>query len=794
MTLEVKLFGAAQVRCDGAPITVIGKPLALLCRLTLGELTRAQAAQLLWGEHGAQSVRQALVALRKLPGAAAWLSDGEPLSVRAATDVGAFESALARGDFERAVAAPTGTLLETLAIDSPAWREWLDAERARLAALHLGATRALALQLENADPERALALWSRVLEADGLDEGALQAAMRLEIALGRRYAAQARLNAFRRGALEQLNADASGETLALLEATTATGGAQDLRSRLACVRALAPELRDDYAFLGAVLETDALRIAELAVLDNEVAPVPDGVRDLLRERVAAALEGRFDANASDAPEAAARIARLWLALERTAIKAGRWWREAAVGAQRRGALMSAVDGFYRALWLSGDDDARLEALLGLGTLGEGLGDVTLMEAVAHELGRLGRVRQDDRTLFHAAHRLGSWQMRTGQASAAVQQALEALGIAGRLQERPLEELAQGLLGTTRLATGDLHGAREALLHLTHSANPQLQLSAHANLGSIAGMLGQLEDALEHLERALTISRALQRLPVTASILYNLGATALKGAQLPRAEKGFREALEIGERLGNASLIAQSTLALAHVHAQQSRLGIAWNTANDALALVKGNAPLEAQALMLLGELEARCNRLNEAEALLERAAALHEHAGNARGVLSARAAHALVNLRRDTPNADADARAALEALRDAGQRDQFDSLGLEYALLTRDAANLAWALEGLATQTLSSSVARMRLHADSDEAALLEAALDEACEREEFGEGCTAGYALLAQRATEGERPRLAQKLESARVAMAAGLPKAQRASFLAGEVVAVPLTLETRV
>jgi DNA-binding SARP family transcriptional activator/tetratricopeptide (TPR) repeat protein len=789
MTLEVTLFGTARVRFAGETLAMVGKPLALLCRLALGAVPRRQAAELLWGEYGAKNLRQALVTLRKLPGATHWLEDGEPLHVRAATDVGAFEAALERGDLEGALAAHGGQLLETVAVDSPAWREWLDAERARLAALHLGALRTHAAMLEERDPERALALWSRVFEADGLDEGALQAAMRLEIALGRRYAAQARLSAFRRAVREGLNADASGETLALL--TTATSGEQDLRSRLACVRSFAPALRDDYAFLGAVLETDALNLAENAAVDVEVATVPDAVRDFLRERTAHVLEARFEASAPDALEAAAQIARLWLAVERTALNATRWWMEVARQAQRRGVLKVAVDGFYRALWLSGDDDARLEALLGLGGVAEGIGDVALMDCVARELERLGRIRQDDRTLFHAAHRLGSWQMRVGQPLAAVDQGLEALGIARRLDDRALEELAYGLLGTARLATGDLHGARAALLHLTESANVQLQLRGHANLGSIEGMLGHLDAALEHMERALTVSRALQLLSVTASILFNLGATALKGGRLGRAEAGFREAIALGERIGNTGLTAQATLALANVHTQQGRLGLAWNTANDALALVEGNAPLEVQAVVLLGELEARCQRFDAARTELERARSLYGAMGNERGALGVDAALALVGVRRGDAGAEANTRAALERLRDAGHVDQFDSLRLEYALLTRDAESLTWALEGLTVASTGVTVARARLYVDAEEAVALEAMLDAGCAHDEYGE-CLTGYALLLHRAPVHDRDGLRAKLEAARAAMAAGLPKAQRQAFLEGVIHADRLVLET--
>ncbi|NJK45537.1 MAG: tetratricopeptide repeat protein, partial [Pleurocapsa sp. SU_196_0] len=131
---------------------------------------------------------------------------------------------------------------------------------------------------------------------------------------------------------------------------------------------------------------------------------------------------------------------------------------------------------------------------------------------------------------------------------------------------------------------------------------------------IAGMTGNLEASLAHFDAALTVARATQNFAVTGAILFNLGATAEKLHRFDRAETGFREAISLAQRLGNAALLLQGTLALAKVHAARGHWGAAFNTACEALELARGS-PLQPQTQYLLGELEARFGRFEAAEAL-----------------------------------------------------------------------------------------------------------------------------------------------------------------------------------
>ena len=256
-------------------------------------------------------------------------------------------------------------------------------------------------------------------------------------------------------------------------------------------------------------------------------------------------------------------------------------------------------------------------------------------------------------------------MRSGNADNAVEDALEALGIAQRITQPELIAQAHGTLGTAQLSTGQLGAAKQAFELALTSSDEGLQLRANANLGSIAGMMGNLELALTHFYAALTVARATQNFAVTGAILFNLGATNEKLHQLERAEQGLREAISIAQTLGNTAMLLQGTLALAKIHAARGHWGAAFNTASEASELAQGS-PLLPQAQYLLAELEARVSRFEVAHGLYAAALEVFQVADNARLSLSVEASQALLELQRGREASDERAKAKLEQLRNAG--------------------------------------------------------------------------------------------------------------------------------
>ncbi len=171
--------------------------LVVLLALEHGWVTRARIAALLWPEQPRKlaytNLRKTLFRLQALPWAQAIKSQSAALRFDAMTDVAAFESALAAGRLDEALALVRGELLAGFDDgSSEAWTQWLRYERERLRVTWRAAALERAATL---DASAAITLTARLLQADGLDEVALRAHMQ---ALARDGQATAARQAYRR--------------------------------------------------------------------------------------------------------------------------------------------------------------------------------------------------------------------------------------------------------------------------------------------------------------------------------------------------------------------------------------------------------------------------------------------------------------------------------------------------------------------------------------------------------------------------------------------------------------------
>jgi len=111
--------------------------------------SREKLTALLWGSHfeaqAKQNLRQALFRLRKVLGQNALESDGEVVSLNAASvscDVRRFETLVREGSREALSAATDlyrGRFIDDVTIAEAGWNEWIAVERERLLELALGA-------------------------------------------------------------------------------------------------------------------------------------------------------------------------------------------------------------------------------------------------------------------------------------------------------------------------------------------------------------------------------------------------------------------------------------------------------------------------------------------------------------------------------------------------------------------------------------------------------------------------------------------------------------------------------
>ena len=183
MPVRLQLFGNPQIdHGDGVPFVLpFERRYQVLVFLALksGWVVRAELSAMLWpdqpGKLASSNLRKALFRLQELPWGRCVESHGNALRVtETATDVVEFELALREQRVADALRLYRGQLLQGFEDDaSEAWSSWLNFERDRLRT----AWRAAALSRlgEDVDAGEAADLSARLLEADPLDEAALQA-------------------------------------------------------------------------------------------------------------------------------------------------------------------------------------------------------------------------------------------------------------------------------------------------------------------------------------------------------------------------------------------------------------------------------------------------------------------------------------------------------------------------------------------------------------------------------------------------------------------------------------------
>lgn len=234
--LRFRALGALELTdADGAQLaSVLAAPkrLALLTYLALarprGFQRRDRLVALFWPEldhrHARGVLRQTLRLLRRSLGPAL-------LETRGAEEVGlasgqlwfdavAFEEAMAAGRFEKALALYQGELLQGVFVSeaSVELERWLEGERARLRQLAADAACALASHAEATGDLVAAQRWARrAMELAPFDEASVRQLIAILDQAGNRAEALATYHEFARLLREELEAEPSPETSALIQ-------------------------------------------------------------------------------------------------------------------------------------------------------------------------------------------------------------------------------------------------------------------------------------------------------------------------------------------------------------------------------------------------------------------------------------------------------------------------------------------------------------------------------------------------------------------------------------------------
>ena len=393
-----------------------------------------------------------------------------------------------------------------------------------------------------------------------------------------------------------------------------------------------------------------------------------------RRALHAAVAGAIEAAGGDLDEKAALLAHHWDAAAE-AQPAAQWHRRAAewiAGSnseeatrhwQRVRALADGIADPALAIEL-GDRSCQM--------LIEHAWRLGLSEEAAEDLLREGeawaRKRNDPgslASLYSGASMLvsiGLGQAKRGQAFA--QEALRLARIAG---DEPLIFMNELRVSLASQYAGDLRVARSATEAATahefavmDAASPLLGYDASAyapgQRGEVAQQEGRLEESLRWFERGIDRARARG---ATEVLCWNLGfgtETWLAAGDLARATSMAREALEIGERLGNPTSRALGECALCRVRVHEGDIDAAASLAEQWVESARSGVKMHVPwAMSTLAVLRGARGERDAARRLAREALACAETGGFLLGQLWSELALARIHLSDETPAACAEA-------------------------------------------------------------------------------------------------------------------------------------------
>lgn len=243
--LKLVTLGGLTVRGDNAPLDTSGirKPLVLLTVVAAGGaagVSRDRLQALFWPESDTErsrgGLKQAQYLVRQALGVDPFVAQGSNVALDAkvlVADISEFQDRHKAGAWEHAVALYGGPFLDGVYLkDVPDFEQWVDVERARLAALYARALERLAAEAaEHHDLAGAADWWRRRAELDRLDGRVARQYMEALVAAGERDAAIRHARVHGELVRAELGAEPDAELLTFAErlrttppATTATPG------------------------------------------------------------------------------------------------------------------------------------------------------------------------------------------------------------------------------------------------------------------------------------------------------------------------------------------------------------------------------------------------------------------------------------------------------------------------------------------------------------------------------------------------------------------------------------------
>ena len=271
------------------------------------------------------------------------------------------------------------------------------------------------------------------------------------------------------------------------------------------------------------------------------------------------------------------------------------------------------------------DDAR--GLEHSGSVAEAVARYDAAIAVAEQGG-------EEVVLAEALRRRAVARHRQGDSVHARADCRRAYGLARALGRDFLAAEALNTLGGLDLSTGFLESARRSFLRALElgGANPTLRARVEQNLGILANIQGELDEALSRYRRSLEAYQSGGDLHGAAIAYHNLGMVSADRERYSEAESYFRRSLTLAERLGDRHLQSLALINYAEVDLARQRFEDARTRAEAALELFEalGARDAKADAYRILGMMYRDTGRTALGEARLRAAIEL---AGSSASIL-----------------------------------------------------------------------------------------------------------------------------------------------------------------
>lgn len=239
--------------------------------------------------------------------------------------------------------------------------------------------------------------------------------------------------------------------------------------------------------------------------------------------------------------------------------------------------------------------------------------------------------KDHAVWAEALRRLGVVRHHRGETDEARELCLRSYGVALHFDDEVLAAEALNALGGMELATGSLDDGREVFLQALDlgGASQALRARVEQNLGIVANIQGDLNEAVARYERSLDAYRSCGDQHGCAIAYHNLGMVSTDRGRLDAADCYFQESRAFAERVGDVHLWALCLVNHAEVHVARQRFEDARQNAESALAVFDqlGVRAAKADAYRVIGMVYRETGRPALAESRLDSAIVLARAAG-----------------------------------------------------------------------------------------------------------------------------------------------------------------------